>query len=129
MVYSLTLTLSPHFTLRVVKEEIADDDMSLPNVNGRVICWVSASLPLSPSLSLSLSPLSPLPLSLPWPSFYHSLSISFPRPVLPPSLSSLLPSFSSLPYSLPLPLSFLAFLLSHSSLSVCVCVCVVGGNR
>lgn len=24
----------------VVKEEIADDDMSLPNVNGRVVCWV-----------------------------------------------------------------------------------------
>jgi hypothetical protein len=24
----------------VVKEEITDDDMSLPNANGRVVCWV-----------------------------------------------------------------------------------------
>ena len=56
----------------VVKEEIADDDMSLPNVNGRVVCWVrhtpSPSLP--PSLPLSL----PLPLPSPPPSLPLPLS-------------------------------------------------------
>ena len=50
-VHSLSLLL----LYSVVKEEIADDDMSLPNVNGRVVCWVSHFLP-SPSLPLSLPP-------------------------------------------------------------------------
>jgi segment polarity protein dishevelled len=40
-----------------VKEEIASDDMSLPNVNGRVVCWVCGL----PSFS-SLLPF-PLPVS------------------------------------------------------------------
>ena len=35
------ITIPSSSPLRVVKEEIADDDTPLPNANGRVVCWVS----------------------------------------------------------------------------------------
>ena len=38
--YSLWL----HYVCSVVKEELAEDDALLPQVNGRVVCWVSTSL-------------------------------------------------------------------------------------
>ena len=34
--------LSVHLCIcRVVKEELAEDEAALPNVKGRVVCWVS----------------------------------------------------------------------------------------
>ena len=33
-----------HYVCSVVKEELAEDDALLRQVNGRIVCWVSASL-------------------------------------------------------------------------------------
>ena len=33
-----------HCTFRVVKEEIIEDESSLPNAKGRIVCWVSCCL-------------------------------------------------------------------------------------